>query len=80
MTAAALARALGDKHAITLVESDTIGTVGVGEATVPGIRQFNAYLGLDEDEFLRACGGTFKFGIDFVDWTGPGSRYFHPFG
>ena len=80
MTAAALTRAFDAAHRVVLIESDRIGTVGVGEATVPPIRDFNRYLGIDEDEFLRETGGTFKLGIEFVHWSGAGRRYFHPFG
>ena len=81
MCAAALAARLGrGPWQLTLVESDEIGIVGVGEATIPPIRGFNARLGLDEDEFLRETGGTFKLGIEFVDWGAPGERYMHAFG
>ncbi len=81
MTAAALGRALsGQSHTITLVESEAIGTVGVGEATVPPIHEFNRYLGLNQAEFLRATHGTIKLGIQFDGWGGEGHRYFHPFG
>jgi tryptophan halogenase len=79
MTAAALAHSLGADWPITLIESDEIGTVGVGEATIPHIRNFNAKLGLDEAEFLAATQGSYKLGIDFVGWNGPGS-YMHTFG
>jgi tryptophan 7-halogenase len=81
MAAAALS-ALLKKGAIeiTLVESDEIGTVGVGEATIPPLIAFNNMLGIKEDEFLAASKGTFKLGIEFVNWGAQGERYFHPFG
>ncbi|PVM84348.1 tryptophan halogenase family protein [Caulobacter endophyticus] len=80
MSAAMLARALGPGVAISLVESEAIGTVGVGEASIPQLRNFNAFIGLDEDAFLRATEGTIKLGIEFVDWLRPGHRYMHAFG
>ena len=80
MTAAALGKAFAQSGMrITLVESDGIGRVGVGEATIPTIHYFNATLGIDQAEFLRACNGTFKLGIEFVDWGQTGARYVHPF-
>jgi tryptophan halogenase len=80
MSAALLARALGDTVSIRLVESEEIGTVGVGEATIPQIRNFNAFLGLDENAFLAATQGTIKLGIEFVGWRSPGQSYIHAFG
>jgi len=80
MAAAIISRVLGKHLSVTLVESDKIGTVGVGEATVPPIRLFNSLLGIDENEFLRETKGTFKLGIKFSDWGKKGTSYFHPFG
>jgi len=80
MTAAALSALLPAHYRYTLVESDQIGTIGVGEASIPYLRDFNNALGIDEDDFLPRTGGTFKLGIEFVDWAAIGHSYFHGFG
>jgi tryptophan 7-halogenase len=80
VAAAALAKQLGKLIDVTLVESDTIGTVGVGEATIPPMRVFHSMLGVDEQEFMRATNATFKLGISFENWGEKDKKYFHPFG
>ena len=81
MTAAGLSNKYKDLNInIQLIESDNIGTVGVGEATLPHIRFFNNALGIDEREFMRETCATFKLGIEFCDWGHLGDSYIHPFG
>jgi tryptophan halogenase len=81
MTAAALCRRFPEKQIdIVLVESDLIGTIGVGESTIPPIRQFNDFLGINELDFVRETKATFKLGIRFLNWGKVGADYFHPFG
>lgn len=81
MAAAAIGKVFKDSAMeIVVVESSEIGTVGVGEATIPEIINFNAVLGIDEQEFIKFTQGTFKLGIEFSDWLGDGKSYIHPFG
>ena len=80
MAAAAIAKVLGPRLSITLVESDEIGIIGVGEATIPSIALYNDLLRIDENEFLRQTQGTFKLGIEFLNWYEPKHRYLHAFG
>ena len=80
IAAATFARFLGNCASITLVESDQIGTVGVGEATIPQIHNLIIGLGLDQAEFVRRTNATFKLGIEFNDWLGAGHSYIHSFG
>lgn len=81
MCAAALSRLLNlQQVSVTLVESDEIRTIGVGEATIPTLRDFNRLLGIDEADFVRKTQGTFKLGIEFSEWGQLGESYIHPFG
>ena len=80
LAAAILTRQLAPLVDVTLVESEEIGTVGVGESTIPTVRAFHALIGLDEAEFMAATGATFKLGISFENWARAGDRYIHSFG
>lgn len=80
MTAALLSKLFGGRYDISLIESEAIGIIGVGEATIPAIKKYNELLGLDEAEFLKRTQGSFKLGIQFVDWWKPGHSYIHGFG
>lgn len=80
MAAAAIARTMGSAADITLIESDAIGTIGVGESTIPPLVTYNRLLGVNEAEFMRATQATFKLGIQFDDWKQVGESYFHSFG
>ena len=80
IAAAALIKHLGPLIDITLVESDEIGTVGVGESTIPTARAFHGFLGIYEEAFVKATSATFKLGIQFDNWRKQGESYFHAFG
>lgn len=80
MAAAALSRLVGRKLSVTLVESEEIGTVGVGEATIPTILTINRLLQIPEPDFIKLTSGTFKLGIRFENWRTEGEDYFHSFG
>jgi tryptophan halogenase len=80
MAAALVKRVLGNQVAVEVVESETIGTIGVGEATIPPIHYLNAVLGISEADFLRETNGSIKLAISFEGWRVPGESYFHTFG
>jgi tryptophan halogenase len=80
LAAAALAKQLGGLLDITLVESDEIGTIGVGESTIPTARAFHSLIGIDEQVFMRATQSSFKLGIAFENWGAIGDRFIHSFG
>ena len=80
MAAALLSHLFQGLYKIRLVESEDIGTIGVGEATIPAIKKFNELLELDEVHFMRLTQGTFKLGIQFNNWDHIGSSYIHGFG
>ncbi|MBW6525430.1 tryptophan 7-halogenase [Sphingomonas sp. RHCKR7] len=80
LAAAILTRQLGALVEVTLVESEEIGTVGVGESTIPTVRAFHQLIGIDEQEFVRATGASYKLGISFEGWSRPDERYLHSFG
>jgi tryptophan halogenase len=80
MTAALFGKLFQGLYDIEVVESEQIGTVGVGEATIPAIKKYNELVQLDEVEFMKRTNGTFKLGVQFVDWTRPGHSYIHGFG
>ena len=80
IAASALARKVGRTCSIQLIESPDIPTIGVGEATIPGIIDFLKILGIDQQDFMRHTQATIKLAIRFVDWHHLGHRYWHPFG
>jgi len=79
MTASYLTAAFGDRISVTLVESDRVGTIGVGEATFSTVRHFFSFLGLEEQEWMPACNATYKLAIRFENWREEGHHFYHPF-
>eukprot|EP01026_Neomeris_dumetosa_P029285 TRINITY_DN23734_c0_g1_i1.p2 TRINITY_DN23734_c0_g1~~TRINITY_DN23734_c0_g1_i1.p2 ORF type:complete len:105 (-),score=15.26 TRINITY_DN23734_c0_g1_i1:50-364(-) len=80
LAAAAISKLLGKNLDVCLIESEEIGRIGVGEATIPPLRGFNRLLGIDEREFMRDIQATFKLGIEFKNWGALGDNYIHSFG
>ncbi len=80
VAAAALSKRLQGLIEVVLIESEEIGTVGVGESTIPPVQLFHNLLGIDEQEFMKATDATFKLAISFENWGQTGDQYFHPFG
>lgn len=80
LAAAAIGKVLGKTLDVCLIESEEIGRIGVGEATIPPLRNFHKALGINEQEFVRAVQGTFKLGIEFINWGRKGDNYIHSFG
>ena len=80
MAAALLSKTMGKVLDITLIESDEIGTVGVGEATIPPLLRYNSLLGIKEQDFMAATQATFKLGISFENWRDVSENYIHSFG
>lgn len=80
LAAAAISKTLGTQVSVTLIESDDIGTVGVGEATIPTMQAFHRVLGINEQAFMKSVNGTFKLGIGFENWGAQGDKYIHSFG
>jgi tryptophan halogenase len=80
MTAALVSKLFAGRYELILIESEQIGTIGVGEATIPAIKKYNELLGFNENDFMRKTQGSFKLGIQFVDWGKLGDSYIHGFG
>lgn len=80
LAAAALSKLLGKSLDIILIESDEIGRIGVGEATIPPLRAFHKLLGINEADLMKSIQATFKLGIEFINWANKGDNYFHSFG
>src|SRR3546814_16149533 len=75
-----LSRLFTSGYTITLIEASDIGTIGVGEATIPAIKIYNEMAGIDDLDLLREAHATYKLGIEFVHWREPGHSYIHGFG